>query len=83
MSVLKELLESDGNFTWSFSDEFFIKTKIGNYVWKDPRYGGDNTIRFFKGTYMKWCKRNVIPFGRDKGTHIIKEYCGSEIKYLS
>lgn len=69
-------LNKFGHFTWNFGQEFFIETDSGNYVWKDPDYQGDNTIVSYVGSYMEWCKTNKIPFGRDKGHHKIKEYCG-------
>lgn len=64
-----------GTFTWSFGELFFIETEAGNFVWSDPEYGGDNTIVPFKGDYNKWAREMSIPFGRDKGKHIISEYC--------
>lgn len=66
-----------GHFTWSFGQEFFIETEQGNFVWSDPDYNG--TIRTFKGNYHTWVKQINIPYGRNKGHHIIKQYCGDFI----
>jgi hypothetical protein len=67
-----------GSFTWFWSDTFFVQTSKGNYLWSDPDYGGDNTLREYEGTLEKYCIDNDIPFGRDKGKHIIGEYCGPD-----
>lgn len=75
----KLTLEDVATFTWSFGHVFFMETAKGNYEWSDPDYQGDNTIRPFKGTYKDWLKRRGIPFGRDKGTHTIDGYCGTEV----
>ena len=68
-------LDTIGTFTWNFGQEFFIETAEGNYIWNDPDYSGDNTIRKFNGTYDEWCKKTNIPYGRDKGVHRIGDYC--------
>jgi len=72
-------LETIGTFTWSFGQTFFIETNEGNYVWSDPDYGGDNTISLFNGNYYDWIEHIGIPFGRDKGSRFIGEYCGNEL----
>lgn len=71
-------LDSVGTFTWGWNDKFHIETDSGNYEWSDPSYNGDNTI---KPTvpYLKWCELRNIPFGRDKGTHRIRDYCGDKV----
>ncbi len=74
-------LNTIASFTWSFNHSFFVETNEGNFVWSDPEYGGDNTIRKFNGDYKKWCKKEKIPFGRDKGMHTIGEYCGHDVKF--
>jgi len=72
-------LNTIGEFTWSFSDKFFIETDVGNFVWSDPDYQGDNTIVLFRGSYKDWCREIGIPFGRDKGKHTIEGYCGKDV----
>ncbi len=82
----EELLNTRGHFTWSFGNEFFIEIYIDgikkNYVWSDPEYGGDNNIRKYEGTYEDWCDHLGIRFGRDKGFHVIKNYCGDDVKII-
>jgi hypothetical protein len=76
-------LDDIGEFTWSFSKQFLIETCNGNFVWNDPDYGGDNIITLFDGDYKKWCDDLNIPYGRDKGTHTIRGYCGEKVKIIS
>ena len=75
--ITKEKLQNVvGEFTWLFGDEFFIETSEGNFIWRNPSYQGDGSIREYKGTYEKYRKECGVPFGRDKGKHLIGEYCG-------
>lgn len=64
-----------GDFTWNFGNKFFIETAEGNFIWSDPDYNGDNTIRKFNGTLQDYFGDS---FGRDKGKHYISDYCGTE-----
>lgn len=64
-----------GEFTWCWGWSFFIETSQGNFVWKDPEYGGDNTIRPYSGSYDDFCKEKNVPYGRNKGKHVIEAYC--------
>lgn len=75
----EKLLDSIGNFTWDFGQQFFVETKHGNYVWSDPDYYGDNSFTKFEGSYKKWIKQTTAPYGRDKGTHLLRSYCGDQI----
>jgi hypothetical protein len=75
----EELLNILGHFTWGFSSEFFVETGVGNFIWSDPEYNGDNSFTPFEGSYKRWLRTINIPFGRDKGLHVIKKYCGSNI----
>lgn len=76
MVVSKEnLAEQLGNFTWDFGQCFFIETMFGNFVWSDPDYYGDNTIKPFDGTIQDYFGKS---FGRCKGSHIISSYCGED-----
>ena len=72
-------LDTVADFTWSYGEEFFLETPDGCYVWSDPDYGGDNTIRKFEGTYADWCKKRHLDFGRGKGCHKIGEYYGKDV----
>jgi hypothetical protein len=68
-----------GEFTWDFSQQFFIETAEGNFVWSDPDYQGDGSIRKYAGSFQDWIKADQGGFGRSKGTHIIGSYCGDFI----
>lgn len=72
----KSILMLNGEFTWMFNQNFFIETARGNFIWKDPDYGGDNSITPTKMTYAEYCEHSGIDYGRDKGSHIIGEYVG-------
>lgn len=75
-----EVLDLVGMFTWSYGNQFFVETSQGNYIWKDPDYqGGDNTFTKTDMTYKEWTRKIGIPFGRDKGHHVIRNYCGEDI----
>lgn len=69
-------------FSWGFSDKFFLETDKGNFIWSDPDYNGDNTIRPYKGTLEDFLKEEDISYCRDKGSHIIKEYCGDDVTII-
>lgn len=75
----EDLLELVGDFTWDFGHEFFIETNDGNFIWSDPEYGGNNTIRSTKKSIRQHFGKS---HGRDKGKHYIKDYCGSEVKFV-
>lgn len=76
-------IEDIAEFTWSFGKDFFLEVgELGNYIWADPDYGGDGTIRKFNGDYHAWCEQRKIPFGRSKGMHQIKGYCGEKVKII-
>jgi hypothetical protein len=76
---MENLLDMEGEFTWDFGSNFFIETSIGNFIWSDPDYNGDNTIRKYDGIVQDYFKGT---FGRDKGSHIIRSYCGDEVKII-
>lgn len=72
----EELGNLVGEFTWLFGQEFFIETPKGNFIWSDPDYQGSGQIREYKGGLGRYLKETGVPYGRDKGKHIISEYCG-------
>lgn len=85
MKTLKQLTTDDrGAFTWLWSEEYFIQSHgKGNWIWKSSEYaGGDNTIRRYNGTLTDYLKEIQLPFGRGKGVHTIKQYCGDQVKIL-
>jgi len=76
MTTEKEIFNLVGHFTWSLSNaEFFVETPQGNLIWSDHSYDGDNTLRQVDYNYHTWCRKLQIPFGRDKGKHLLKDYC--------
>ena len=74
-----QILALVGDFTWLWGQEFFVETSVGNFIWNDPDYGGDNTFTAFSGSYTDYLKKAGIDFGRDKGRHVISDYCGDQI----
>lgn len=75
----KEFLETTGEFLWFWNDRFLIETSYGNYLWSDPDYNGDNTIKYTSKTYDEYLKGIDLPYGRSKGTHVIGDYCGRDV----
>ena len=73
------LLTLNGDFTWNFGQHFLIETEKGLFVWSDPDYSGDNTIRPFKGTMEDFFGGQ---HGRDKGRHFISDYVGENFTYV-
>lgn len=72
-------LDTIGLFTWNFGNKFHIETKVGHFEWSDPSYpGGTNTI-VPTVKYEEWIKIESIPYGRDKGIHSIRVYCGENV----
>lgn len=78
----EQILELTGYFTWLWDDRFFIETPRGNFIWSDPGYNGSNEIRKIEQTYDAFLAEHDLPFGRCKGTHMIKDYCGSEVQVI-
>jgi len=76
---LSKILNCMGSFSWGFSDKFFIVTHLGNFIWSNPEYSGDNTIKPFNGTVLEWCDIQGIPYTRDKGEHLVVDYCGEDL----
>jgi len=75
----EHLLSLVGDFTWFWGETFFIETSEGNFIWSDPDYDGDNTIKPINMSYEQYCKNSKVPYGRDKGTHVIENYCGKNV----
>ena len=78
------------DFTWYFNHQYFVspmdmdlKENCGykyNYVWSNADYNnGDNTIRPFEGTMKDFFGNS---YGRDKGKHIVLQYCGTKTKFV-
>jgi hypothetical protein len=78
-AVTKEsLLNEYGDFTWGFSSLFLIETSFGLFIWSDPGYNGNNTIRPYHGRVKDFCN----PYGRMKGRHLISRYCGDQFTFM-
>lgn len=76
-----KLLSLVGDFTWDFGCNFFIETAVGNFVWSDPSYTGNNTFRRFNGTHDDYVKSGY--YGRSKGKMFISEKCGESFVLVS
>jgi len=63
MTDRDQILDLVGEFTWDFSNEFFIETGEGNFVWDNVTH----VLRSFQGEYTDWLFAQGIPYGRDKG----------------
>lgn len=81
MNKYETISELVGDFSWNFGKLFYIETSQGNFIWSDPNYDGDNTIKQHNGTIDSFMKENSVPFLRDKGKHVIKIYCGKDVVY--
>ena len=76
-----EFLNQIGEFAWGWSEQFFIECGGNrNFIWSDPEYYGDNTIQKFNGSIKDWYRSQGIEEARDKGKHLIREYCGEDVK---
>lgn len=77
-------LDDYAHFTWTWGQEFFLEvTGKGNFVWSDPTYGGNGTIERYDGSYTDFLRKSEISFGRDKGQHRIRDYCGKNVIIVS
>ena len=70
-------------FTWSYGKEFFLSPNEDpnhehNYIWSDPEYQGDGTIRCYNGTIKQYFGSS----GRCKGCHRIVDFCGSNTTFI-
>lgn len=75
----EKILATMANFTWFFSEDWFVVTDFGNFHWRDPRYGGNNAFTLFNGGYDLFRQNVGVVQGRDKGQHEIERYCGRDI----
>lgn len=76
-------LDTVAEFVWGFGRDFLL-TVHGedgptHYVWSDPSYGGDNTIKPYSGDPRNFAYVGFA--GRCKGTHRIGNYCGDKVKF--
>lgn len=85
-------LETVADFSWTFGHHFLLATLDKElYVWSDPDYGGDNTIRKldikkYPSSTDEWTrlykKHFGTPFVRCKGRHTVKGYCGENVVFI-
>lgn len=80
----QRVLNAQGRFTWMFNHEFFVETKdFGNFVFSDPEYDGDGTLRATKQSYDAFDEsRGQARFGRDKGEHMIRAFTGEAVTVI-
>lgn len=79
MITREELLGLVGEFTYCWGMTFFIETEKGNFVWKDPSYQGDNTVKIYDGSWNQYREETNLPYGRSKGHHVVGNYCGDQV----
>jgi hypothetical protein len=73
-------LDTIAQFTWDFGQCFLLEVSDKYYVWSDPDYNGDNTIKQYVGNPMDFTSPGFS--GRDKGSHTIGGYCGEQVKFI-
>lgn len=74
-------LDTVADFTWGFGHLFLLETQGGKfYVWSDPDYNGDNTIRPYTENPDNFTSNDFR--GRDKGIHTIRDYCGPDVVFV-
>ena len=76
----REILNSVGNFCWDFGCTWFVETSIGNFIWSDPDYNGDNSFKQIEETFQQF--NHPAQLWRDKGYHHIERYCGDAIDII-
>lgn len=74
-----DILTCLAEFTWDFGNKFFVETELGNFVWSDPSYQGDNSFTQTAMSFDEWINGS---FGRSKGHHLVERYCGDQIKIV-
>ena len=80
MNLTKDVIgKLFGNFTWDYKQHFFITTKMGNFIWSDPEYGGDNSIRYTTQSLKEYLAGTE---GQSKGNHYINDFCGDNFTLI-
>lgn len=80
-TLKEDVLQLVGSFNWNYGSRFFIETAHGNFIWNDPAYSGDNTLKATAMDYAQWLCAENIPYARDKGQHVIADYCGRSVQF--
>lgn len=76
---VEELLDLEGHFVWCWNQYFIITTDELVLLWSSPDYNGDNTIRPWTGSTVDLHKYLCIDWGKCKGRHKLKDFCGDKI----
>lgn len=72
------LLDTQAYFTWKVGKEdFYVVADGKRYIWSSPAFGGNNLFQETNMSYKQWIGHD---FGRENGTHVIRDYCGPDIK---
>jgi len=77
--IREQFLDMIGDFSWDFGCQFFVETSVGNFIWSDPDYEGDNSFTLTRETLDEYIEKMNIPYVRSKGVHTIRGYCGEDI----
>jgi hypothetical protein len=76
-------LNSVCEFRYGFGMYFILKNCDDDkyYLWLDPEYSGDNTIKPYVGNPKNHVSKGFG--GRNKGIHKVIDYCGKDVKFIS
>lgn len=81
ITTVAKLLNAHAEFTLDFGGFFLLKTGLGDetqyWKWRDPAYGGDNSIQELPSKPPRSCNAQ-----RTKGTHPIDRYCGNQSRSI-
>jgi hypothetical protein len=76
----EQFLNAIGDFTWTFGKDFIIEVAGNYFIWADPDYNGDNSVREVSAHEVRnfFAEPKSRFMGRCKGSHVVKEYIGTE-----
>ena len=73
--------DSLAEFLWTHGSEWLLIVEDESYIWSDPEYGGDGTIRPMNQEDVERFNRAEEGCAlRDKGVHRVGNYCGESVK---
>ena len=76
----EELLKLPAKVTFFPGHDCFLETEQGNFVWSDPEYGGDNTLRPHTGLLSDFIERiKPAVIGMALGKKSIQDCCGDRV----
>lgn len=70
-------LDTSAVFTWGFGHMYLVETPAGQFLYSNPEYGGDNTIKPFYGDPKDYFIGDTKT-GRQ--VYTIREFCGDDVK---